>query len=272
MIQIVKFLYYLSVYFPDITYFIGKIFANLLYILGIRKRIVLKNLAIAFPDKDIKWRRKIVKKCYEFFVFQSVWTAYYYIYQEKLNERLVIKGMEPYLKAIKNKKQIFYYSAHFGSWEIATLYFEKNFRKTICLYQKVHNEQINKFLLNFRKKTGGIYVNRRNTRTMLKYIKMGYDLASIVDQRPIEEGIIVNFFNTKLPFYSIPFKLAKKFDGDIFFVFSYYKNGLFYIEIKECKEKELDNIVQDYAKTLEEYIKKCPEQYFWLHNRWKERF
>ena len=269
MIIFVKFFYFLADKQPKLAYFLGKLIITFTYFIGIRRHIIMKNLMIAFPEKDISWYRITAIKTYHFFAYQTIYSAHFYRHPQKFLKELSISNYDKYERINKKNKPIFFFTAHFGLWELTTLFFGIKGLKAAILYQKIHDKNINNFILKFRHMTSLTYILRNDIKSLLNFLKSGNNLGVLVDQRPREKGLEKKFFNKKVRFYYTPFKLVKKYNGHPLFVFLNSKNGKYFLNIIDNVGNTPEEILDNYIKNLEEHIRKYPEQYFWFHNRWK---
>ena len=270
MSLLIKFLYSLSRFFPRSMLKFVSFMGDMIFLLGIRKKVLYKNLNIAFPEKDANWRRYIGRNVYRHFLRQSVLSVYYASYPEKLVGLVDFINFDIFKTALDEGRPIFYFTAHLGLWEILPLYVSYKYRRSAILYQKIRNEKINALVLEHRSKANCIFTDRGDIKQILTNLRNGLDLGLLVDQRPIDQGYTVKFFNVDTRFYKIPFKLLKKFNAIPLFVFCYFSKGRIVVEFKGSQESSLEKLIPEYAATLESFIKKCPEQYFWLHNRWRD--
>ncbi len=126
----------------------------------------------------------------------------------------------------------------------------------------------NKFICKnqIKKGLGGL-------KKLISFINKNYSTALMIDQR-VSEGILSNLFNTKALTTTIPAQLVKKYNMPIVPVYIERISGInFKLEIKEpiifSKEDTIQDITNQLNKILEQMILKKPEQWIWLHNRWK---
>ncbi len=266
---LIKFLYYLTRSFPNIMHFFGALSAEALMVIGIRKNVVIKNLKIAFPGRSIYFYDILFREIYRHFFFQTVETVYYYFFPEKLIKKAELRGREILENAVKSGRQIFYYTGHLGFWELIPVYIKRFFRTAVVLYQKIRDRDVNDFMLKFRSRSGGIFIERRKSLDIIRHLKSGYDIGMLVDQRPIEKGISVEFFGRPTKFYFSSFKIAEKFNGFPVFIFSYKEGKKIVFEASECPAADAAGMAKAYVAKLEKMIRLYPSQYFWLHNRWK---
>ena len=110
-------------------------------------------------------------------------------------------------------------------------------------------------------------------RDSIKFIKKGYSVALMIDQR-VSEGIKVDFFNRKAFTTTIPAQLIKKYKLNVVPVHierqnKYYFNLSFHNPINFDPTDDMEKITIKLNRCLEDMILKNPSQWIWSHNRWK---
>ncbi len=255
------------------AYFLG----NLAYKCDIfRKKIVLKNLAIAFPKLSQKERNKIAQKMYQNFAFYlSDLIKSNNITLQELEEKVVIEGKKNLEKALQNQKPIVFMTAHFGNWELPAKIIGAKYIPMIIIMREFENKTIGAFFSKSRSLFGIIPVNKQNAaKEIFKAFKTKKSVGILIDQHSNSpKALEVKFFGKKVKFNRSITTLAQKFQAQIVPIFSYYSNGKYILEILEPKSFSKEDTPQSFtqwqATTIEEMIKKHPSQYYWFHKRFK---
>jgi KDO2-lipid IV(A) lauroyltransferase len=240
-----------------------------------RKKIVFKNLNIAFPEKSKKEKTEIAKKTYKNFLTFFEDSIEYNKHPQKFNE-IETKGEEYLFKAINSQKPIIIMTAHFGNWEILPKFFTTQYKKPIAIIiREIENTKINKFFKKIRGDNEKIKIinRKKSAREVLKtIIKEKRILGVLIDQfTRNEHAPKVNFFK-KTAFNPAISKLAKSLNAIIIPAFIYKENDKYTIEFQEGKtfQNSIEEFTQWQATIIENMIKKHPDQYYWFHNRWKD--
>jgi len=112
-----------------------------------RRKVILKNLNIAFPDKDLKWKKSIGKKC-----FQSIGSVLFeffrlpsYFSTGKLNKILVIDKGKELLEKYRDTGAVLV-SCHLGNWEIAGAMISAMGHKLSVLAYRQKNNTVHKLM------------------------------------------------------------------------------------------------------------------------------
>ena len=189
---------------------------------------------------------------------------------------LEIEGSEILSNIKKNNEQVVFVSGHFNNFELMAMEIEKSGINLCAIYRPLNNPFLNAVMEKIRKKyicKNQIKKGIGGVKESIQYIKAGYSIALMIDQR-VSEGERLNFFNQPALTTTLPAQLALKFELPIIPVFiERRENGTykieFYDEIISKNFKNKIELTQKLNSILEEMIKKNPNEWIWTHNRWK---
>jgi len=249
-------------------------------ILKIRRDVALENLKIAFPEKSDSERIEIAYGSYKHFALMILefmrlirWTP------EQLKKMVQFESVEILEKLIEENKGIIINSAHFGNWEISVSYFSEFWMPTTGVQQKQKNPYIDKRMAAHRNRWGmQIIYSRGAVKNSLKALEQKRMLGLLGDQDGGVNGIFVPFFGKMASTPPGPALIRVKSQAPIVFVYAIrvgrfkFRIGIEPLNIEdnfELTEENLKSITRAYLEILEKYIQKYPEQYFWMHRRWK---
>jgi KDO2-lipid IV(A) lauroyltransferase len=261
----------------------GEQIGKLLWLLRYRRKVIFTNLDIAFPEKDLEWKKDIAKKSTIHIgriLAEFPKLPDYYKTGEIGKIFKIIKGKE-ILEKYRNDGFLFT-SAHLGNWELLLSGLAYNLGEMYTLAYRQENELAYKITKEIR--TGyGINVIHHNEsmKKVFKAIKEHKPVGFFVDQNTMRKrGIFVDFFGKPAITVDFAARLAVKFQKPVLFIYCYmdYKDKNYYCEVEEVKWEEGNtveeteyNIVQAYTKKVEEAVRKHPDQYLWVHKRWRTR-
>ena len=260
---------------------VGESIGSLFWSLRYRKKVILRNLDIAFPEKPLKWKLSIGKKSLQ--NIGRVLTEF-----PKIPKYVETGQIEEIFQIVKGKELLeteggkILISAHIGNWELAGAGLSYNYDNIYDLAFRMRNKKLNNLITSIREKAGiKIIFHDQPLRTFIKALNQGKIITFLADQNALaHRGVFVDFFGYPASTITFPAKLAIKYNKPVYFGYSYYnlENYNIYCEIEEIKyektgniENDIKNLVQTYTKKIEEAVKKHPEQYFWVHKRWKTR-
>ncbi|MDA7705386.1 lysophospholipid acyltransferase family protein [Rickettsiales bacterium] len=216
----------------------------------------------------------------------KVITEYYFINKKSKNEfnktiTLDEKSKKNLQKLKRSKKGGILFSAHYGSWEVGARYFSMNDFKCKILYRPLNNKYVDK-LLSLDQRSGMDMIGKgaAGSKEIMKCLKNNEFIIIMADQR-VGDGIKVPFFGRKALTSPSFAKLSLRYNIPLIPVRIIREdNNKFNIEISDSitipKDKELTmdkkiyKITREINKIIEKWIKQYPEQWFWVHNRWKK--
>ena len=285
MIRIIN--YFFQSFLIYIFFFIGrilgislsrKIFSSLFKKIGPifkSKKIINKNLNIFSLKVPEINRKKIISDMWA--NYGKTFIEYIFLNQLRKNKsQITILGEDNLSKIIEQKKPVIFVSGHFANFELMSMEITKRNIKLATIYRPLNNLFLNPFMEFLREKyvcKNQIKKGIKGVRNAIEYLKKGYSIALMIDQR-VSEGEKINFFDQDALTTTLPAQLSIKFDLVIMPVFIQREiNDNFTIEFhKPIDNKNFKNkieLTKELNNILEKMIKKNPSQWIWTHNRWK---
>lgn len=276
-------LYLISLLPLFLLYLLSDFFYMLLYyIIGYRKKVVMDNLAVAFPGKSTAEKKAIAKQFYKNFTDTFIEAIKSLSMSTAEFDRRCTVDMKDIEKLVKKGKSIQLHSGHQMNWEFGNLVFARNLMSKvewIGIYKEIHNPAFNKLFLKLRAKFGGTFVSTREFRTRMHTLfKSQYSIGLIADQNTSPQvGYWLYFFTKPVPFITGPEKSALKNNTAVVFVnFVKKKRGHYHFETKTAAENGSDyqpgELTIMYRDFLEASIRNQPANYLWTHKRWKYNY
>lgn len=252
------------------------------YIFRYRKTVVLNNLKLAFPDKNLEDLLKIRKKFFKHFMDSMVETIKAIsISKKEISKRYTYKNAALLEKYIKEGKSIALLGAHQGNWEWIAglpLYTSANIFGS---YKHIRNAFFNNLVTKTRSKFGiTLFESKQIVKAMHRNFSTNKHGAYVLisDQSPMltKKMYWSNFFNVKVPIHTGAEAMAKKFDlvvlnWSVTKIKRGYYNAEFTVITEKPKEEEKNFITEKYIEITENQIKKQPEFYLWSHKRFKHK-
>lgn len=258
------------------------IYVIVYYVFGYRKKVVLNNLNIAFPNKTHKEKTRIAKGFYHQFIDTFIETI-----------KLISISKKQFLKRLdfdpsllidlqKTNQHIQLHSGHFFNYEFMNLGFAiyKQHYNWLGIYAPLSNKAFEKIIVDMRTKFGTTLISTTTFRTKFhQYTTQPYILGLAADQNTHnpKNAFWTNFFGKKTPFVNGPEKGAKAMNTAIVMVYIYaVKRGYYKMETSllttEPTSLEKGEITKALANFIEQKIKEHPSNYLWSHKRWKHEF
>ncbi len=254
----------------------------LYYIFSYRKKVVRKNLKLAFPNMSDKQRLVIEKKNFrnltDIFLetFKSI-----NIKEDELKKRFTFKNPEVLEKIYDSNQDVIVMCSHYCSWEwVFGIRNITNF-KINAIYKELSNEYFDQWTKKRRSQYGANMIKTKDTfREISRISKLNelnfYGFAS--DQSPKKSKALYwgSFLNNYVPIHTGAEFIAKKYNMAIVFMdVQKIKRGYYDASFKlitenptEFKDFELTN---RYIKLVEKQVISKPEYYTWTHKRFKHR-
>ena len=239
------------------------------------KNIIDKNIENFSNKISVTQKKEIISNMWKNYGMTFIEYAYLSYFRNK-NSHINIKG-EKELNIVDNKnKPVIFVSGHFASFELMSMEITKKNIKLATIYRPLNNFFLNPFMEFLRKKyicRNQIKKGINGVRDSIEYIKKGFSIALMIDQR-VSEGEKVNFFNKPALTTTLPAQLALKYNLSIIPVFiERTKENNFEITFHEnINPTEFKNKIDLTIKLnsiLEQMIQKNPNQWIWTHTRWK---
>ena len=256
---------------------LGKVLGKFLfYVASSRRKIAEKNLSLCFPDKNKLQINFLLKKNFEEIGISFFETANaYFAPNQKIKEKLIVKNEKYLQEAINNDKSIILLASHFlslmlGSRALLLKYGIAN------IYRPQNNQLFDEIMRSSFVKNGAVMIKTKDTRSMLKAIKSKTPIWYAPDQDlGPNNSIYAPFFNIQTATVSATSRLAQS-DNTVVLPYHFNRQGNKYIMEfqRPLKPYPTMNPLKDASKTnsiLEKQILKFPDQYLWVHKRFKTR-
>ncbi|MGZ3772642.1 MAG: lysophospholipid acyltransferase family protein [Pseudobdellovibrionaceae bacterium] len=255
-------------------------------VFGFRKNIVLENLKIAFPEWTDQKRKQVGRESVyqlgysfgEFFFIPS-------LTQEWLEKNVVFEGWDNIEKARANGKGMFFLSLHLGNGDLAVNTIVMKGQELSLITKSFKTQWFNDLWFSIRGAKGVKYIDAHgpnNAFEILKTLKKNAGCVFVLDQfmgKPY--GIETSFFGKKtgtaygLALFALktkapvlPIYTFEGNDGKVHVVFEPAMDVQKYVV--EDKDQSILNMTQAFNDKLEEIVRQHPEQWMWVHRRWKD--
>jgi Kdo2-lipid IVA lauroyltransferase/acyltransferase len=275
----------LDVFSYDLARRIGKLIGRIMYALdGKHRKIAVKNIerAEGMPkrEKDV---HRLVRRVYEHFAVGAIETLLIPRMMSRGDLDRIVKLENFHLldEALAKGKGAIVVLAHMGNWEVGGLAVSRKGYDLSSIARPIENPFLDAYVNRLRKSTGQeIIPKHRAVRSMAESLKANKILAILADQNARKNGIFVPFFGRPASTVRSPALMALKYGAPILAVnlFRSGRNEYVCIMTPEIpiprgldREKTIEKITADVTARLEGFIRDHPEQWMWLHARWKTK-
>lgn len=247
------------------------------------RKIVFDNFKIAFgKDKTDPEMQKLAKAVFVNTVQMFFEYAWYYTQQPiDYDAHFRITGAQHLTRAMQKGKGVIAVSAHIGNWELLTAFAPMTGLPGTVVYRPIKLKALDRFVIENRNSTGVEFFPLHGALDAVKTaLAKGTVLGLLLDQNSRRQrGVFVDFFGEKACTAKGPARLAMNTGAPMVPIFLHRENKKFVLEIHPelplvntgDPEADIQKNTQIYTSAIESVVKQYPEQWFWLHRRWKAR-
>jgi Kdo2-lipid IVA lauroyltransferase/acyltransferase len=273
------FFYMLSLLPMRILYILSDgIYGVVYYVIGYRKKIAMKNLEIAFPEKSDTERVNIAKAFYHNLVDSFIETIKLVSAGRSFLEKRITANWEVLDPLFKTGKSCQLHLGHTFNWEWGHHVLSSHTKyQVLVVYMPLSNAVLEKLMYHLRVRHGNKFIAAGNmSKSMDAFKDTQYLLGLVADQSPgnLNNAYWMNFFGRPTGFVSGPEKGARKGNLPVLFTSivkpkrGYYHAFLELACEDPCALKE-GKLTLRYARYMEKVIRLNPEMWVWSHRRWK---
>lgn len=259
--------------------------AQLFYLLHFRLRQVgMRNLAMVFPEKSKAERRRILRGVFTSLGRQLAELCQFPRYTaENVDQVVVYDGLENYEGAYARGKGVLFLTAHFGAWELSAFAHSLHGHWLHVVMRPMDNVYLDRLLQSYRTMHGNKTVAKDNfVRGLLAAMKAGETVGILMDTNMTPpQGVFVDFFGIAACTASGLARIALRTDAAVVPGFTIWDPGLKKyrlrfdpaLELIRTGHLEADIVAntQLFTKVIEDYVRSHPDQWLWVHRRWKTR-
>jgi KDO2-lipid IV(A) lauroyltransferase len=264
---------------------LGIALAQAVYLLHRRLRQVgLRNLALAFPEKSLAEHKRILRGEFASLGRQLSEVCHFPEYTlENIDEIVAYDGFENYERARARGKGVLLFAGHFGGWELSSFVLSMHGHWMHVIMRGMDNEYLGRLILHYRTMHGNKAVDKDDfVRGLLAAMKKGEVVGMLIDiNMTPPQGIFVDFFGIPACTASGLARIALRTDAAVVPTFTVWDEKLgkyrlrFDPAVELMRTGELESDIhantQKFTSIIEDYVRKYPEQWLWVHRRWKTR-
>lgn len=244
---------------------------------------MIRHLSFAFPEKTKRDVDRLARSVFEMLGKNAgeMLRATRVKTLDDLQKFLITHGLENYEHAIKKGKGVIFLTCHLGAFDLQVSNMALRGLNPNIIGTPLKDERLNELLWNYRNMHGAIAIERgRETFRLIKVLKSGGSVALLIDQDTKVKSRFVNFFGKPAATPVGATVLAMKTGAAIVPTYVYlgkdwkqHMHILPEIPITRSGDEEADIIhnTQVLTNFIEDVIRKNPEQWVWMHKRWKTK-
>lgn len=277
---------------------VGEILGLLVfYLWGSRRRVAVENMEKAIGDgqlgmEDIKTQKHttyrlspIAYYCLTKETFKNLGRSFvevikiYYGLGKGIIDNVEIKGIDNYNKAKLKSRGIIFITGHCGNWELMAVTFGVKVDNVSVVARAQNNPYLNKLLEKIRAKYGNKVIYKKGAlKEILSELKKNRAVGILMDQAVLkDEGYVIDFLGMPAWTTKMPALMARKTGAAIIPIFINREGDRHVIHIypevalstEDDAEKAIIEDTKRFSEFIEEYIRRHPTEWLWIHKRWK---
>jgi len=242
------------------------------------------NLRLAFPDWTDAQRTEMTRKM----VRNLGWMAAEFarfprLTKENIEELVILDGHENFLEGQRRGKGVLYLTGHIGAWELSSFAHALYGYPLHYMARPLDNKRLDALVNEYRCASGNRPVfKNESARVMLKILKESGTVGILADQNTMpEEGVFVDFFGKFACTTTGIARVALHTGAAVVPGYAYWDETIQKYRLRfepalelvrtGDSERDVFENTQRFSKALEEIIRKHPDQWVWVHKRWKTR-
>ena len=248
------------------------------------RRVGLRNLSLAFPEMSDRERRRIVRGEFISLGRQLAEVCLFPRYTRQNVSRVVVyEGFENFERAYARGKGVLFLTGHIGAWELSAFAHSLQGHPLSIVMRSLDNPYIDKLIQGYRTMHGNRTVDKDDfVRGLLSAMKAGETVGILMDTNMTPpQGVFVDFFGIPACTASGLARIALRTDAAVVPGFTVWDSKLRKyilrfdpaVELIRTADNESDIIANTakFTKVIEEVIRQYPDQWLWVHRRWKTR-
>lgn len=263
----------------------ASLFSGLLYWGTPRfRRVADQNLRMALPELTAAERRVVVAGVYRSLGRLLAECARFpRLTPENVHQVVTYEGLENYQAAQAGQRGVLFLTAHLGAWELGAFAHALYGYPLHVLYRPLDNPLLDRLVNRYRSLSGNKLINKRESaREVLAALARNETVGILADQNALpEEGVFVNFFGIPACTTAGIAKIALRTGARVVPAFCVWDSKARRFRIlfdkplvfagSDDRDEEVRAATQQMASILEKYVRLYPDQWLWIHRRWKTR-
>lgn len=252
-------------------------------IVPLRRKVVDENLAHAFPALSESERNQLRRQMWEhlFLLVMEIAHAPRKIHETNWRRFIRLTNVAPMVRLMMSDRPTMLVTAHFGNFEVGGFCLGILGYPTYTIARTLDNPYLDRFVNQFRSATGQYIIPKKGGYEMiLDVLDRGGVVTFLADQYAGEKGCWVDFFGRPASAHKAIALLSLENDAPMVVAYArrlqrplQFEMAVTAISDPRQARNEIGSIrelTQWYTHQLEDFIRRDPKQYWWVHRRWKD--
>jgi Kdo2-lipid IVA lauroyltransferase/acyltransferase len=249
--------------------------------LGIRRRLVEAQIRASFPERDDAWVRRTARACFEHLGRETAaLLRMSRLTPDEMIARTEVINLELGDAAVRASRGVVVVAGHLGNWEMGAAMMAARGYAVSAVVARQRNPLFDEWIVSMRERMGVKVIERsRASREALRALRRGNIVAFVADQNAGPGGVFVPFFGRLASTHRGPALMAVRTGAPLLLAVPIrcgedrYCMRLEAVDVDRAGELEdvVHRLTAAFTARLEAAIRATPEQYLWLHRRWKTR-
>lgn len=261
---------------------VGRVFGRGWYLADARHRAVARgNVARAYPEWSRRQVLRVVRANFEHLgVVGAEFLGLGGVTAEELLARYRFEGLEHLDEARGRGRGVLCLTGHLGNWELASPVLAVKGYPMNAVARKLGNHHVDRHVTALRARFGsGLIPHRDATRRILRELRAGKLVAFLMDQKPLaREAISSEFFGQRVATNQGLALLALKSGAPVVAGFDEREEGGRHViriqsalspPVAGTLEMRVRSFTEAFDSVIEAAVRRRPEQWFWVHRRWR---
>lgn len=263
----------------------GRAIGRLAYLLAGRlRRTASRNLELAFPELGPDEKKRLLRGCFDSLGRQlGEFSQLTRVTPEELQRIVDCEGLEHLQAAQARGRGVILFTGHLGAWELSSFALSAFGRPLSFMVRRIDNPRIEEMVDAVRTRFGNQTIDKNAvSRAALRHLNEGGTLGLLPDVNMLaREGVFVDFFGTPASTTSMLAKLALRTGAAVVPIYVPWdpERQRFVMRIESPllveptgnEETDVLQLTSQFMSSIESIVRRYPEQWLWIHKRWKTR-
>ncbi len=252
-------------------------------VVRLRADVIDENLRLAYPEMTARERRRLTRRMWEHLLLMAVEIAHAprKIHDTNWRRYIHFPNLEPFVRQLFLDRPKVAVSGHFGNFELGNIVLSLFGIETFSVARPLDNRFLDRFVYDFRSGPGRKILPKNGSADEVSELLARRGLLSVLaDQHAGPKGCWVDFFGRPASTHKAIAVFALTYEAPLLVCFVRRVGGPLQLEVGleavgdprelPAAQRDVMGLTQWFTAALERVVRRNPEQYWWVHRRWKD--